>query len=163
MGLSGIRAKVLPNRRSASSDLYHFSGGIWVQLFYRRHAAELQHVVIRIFEEDLLGAIGAVVEQDDLCIVLLEVAMPGIEIIDLHGKVAALGIFVHRSVEAFEQVQFTRFAESKPGTVEVKGRAWFLLQTDDGFVKLNAAWNVADAQGDMIEIENFHRWMDAFG
>ena len=129
--------------------------GRW-SLSDRRHAAELEDVPIGIFEEYLLSAVRADVEQNDRGTVLFEMLLPGIDVVDFHSEVAALWIFVHGLVETFQKVQFPGFSKREPGPVETESRTRLLLQSDNRFVKLNAARHIGNGERDVVEVENFH-------
>lgn len=90
-------------------------------------------------------------------LIFLEVALPGVHVVDHQGPVVAAIVRDHRARPFPNEMQLLVSSQPEPCAGEGEVRAGHRLQLEYLGVKLRAPLEVGDVQGDVIELQGLHR------
>lgn len=105
---------------------------------------------IWIDDKRLFRTVGANLAPHPLGPMPIELSFPRVQIIDGQCEVGAAVVRLDFRRTIPDQVEFLIVAEPEPGAGEVKGGTLDRRQPHHGSVKMDAAVDVGDVQGDMV-------------
>ena len=113
---------------------------------------------VGVAEEDLPGAIGLALFGGGFGADILQVSLPGVDVVHLKCEMVPAITGKHGFVPIPNQVQFLLGAEPKPGAGKIKSRTRHRFQPQDPLIKVNALCHARDVKSDMVQLKDSHRF-----
>jgi hypothetical protein len=125
-------------------------------LLARRERAELDPVAIRILHIKLMGAVGTDFARPIGNLAVVQVILPGVEVIDEQREVIAPMVRMHGLIPVADQMQFLIGSQPEPCAGKVEGGSRHCFQLQHLAIEAATGGNVGDVQRHVIELGDAH-------
>ena len=112
---------------------------------------------VGIAKEQLEDAVGSCLTRKMLNAQFVEALLPLVQIVHAQSEMIASIVGVHSFSAVANKMKFLGRTESEPGTAETERRARDRLQTQDVMIEPTTVLHIADVEGDMVELVDFHK------